>query len=242
MGFLAPAIPWAIKGASIAGGIFAGKKAQQSAMKRSPEEQAALSGAQNAAGTLATQGTNLLNQGTPLMNQAGNYWSTLLNGNRAQMAQATAAPKASITDTYRGAATGLERSGVRGAQRDLATSELARDQASKIAGLTTGIQPMAAQQVQGIGSDFLHAGQGLTQTGGQIWSNLLGQGTANRVYGRSEGQNFGSSMGGLLFDILNGSFGKMGGGGGKVPVSTVKPQTNIFQPRTYGTLNPPFTY
>jgi len=210
MGFLAPAVPWIIKGGAMLGGSLLGKKAQSSAMKRSPEEMQALQGAQSSAGALSTQGMNLLNQGSPMLGQAGNYWSTLLKGNRAQMSEATAAPRAAITDVYRGAGRNLERSGIRGAGRDLATAELGRDQASKIAGLTTGVQPAAAEALGGIGSDLTRTGAGMAQGAGSIWANLLGQGQFNRQYGRMEGEKFGTSMGGLLFDILNGTLGKFG--------------------------------
>jgi hypothetical protein len=101
MGFLAPAVPWIIKGgAALAGGLMS-KKSQSSAMKRSPEEQTALTGAQGAAGQLQQGGQSLLAQGQGAsaqglndLSQPANYWSRLLGGNRAQMSQATAAPRA----------------------------------------------------------------------------------------------------------------------------------------------------
>lgn len=214
MGFLAPAIPWAIKGASLFGGMLMGRGAQGAAQKRSPEESAALGGAQNAAGTLTSQGNALMQQGAPMTSQAGNYWSTLLSGNRAQMAQATAAPRAAITDTYRGAERNLERSGIRGATRDVARAELGRQRAGQIAGLTTGVQPFAAQQLGEMGASTTRTGASLAQGAGSIWSSLLGQGFQNRTYARGEGEKAGSSIGSLLFDILSGTIGKKFGGGG----------------------------
>jgi hypothetical protein len=214
MGFLAPAVPWIIKGGAALGGSLLGKMAQGSAQKRSPEESAAIGGAQNAAGALSTTGSGLINQGAPLTSQASNYWATLLGGNRAQMAQATAAPRAAITDVYRGAESNLERSGVRGASRDRATAELGRDRASKIAGLTTGVQPFAAQQLADIGGEQTRLGAGMLGQSGSIWGNLLGQGFQNRAYARHEGEKAGTSIGGFLFDILSGTIGKKFGGGG----------------------------
>lgn len=217
MGFLAPAVPWIIKGGSILGGMIAGKKAQSSAMQRSPEEQAALQGAQGAAGTLTTQGQSLIGQGTPMLGQAGNYWQTLLQGNRGAMAQATAGPRAALTDIYRGAEKNLERSGVRGATRDVAAAELGRDRAGQIARLTTGIQPQAAQNLAQVGSELLGTGAPMLGQAGSIWGNLLGQGQQNRVYARGEGEKAGKAWGGLIFDILQGTFGKKKTGAFDVP-------------------------
>lgn len=211
MGFLAN--PFVLKAGAAIGGSLFGKFLQGNAQKRSPEESAALGGAQGAAKGLTTQGNNLISQGSPYMQQAGSYWSTLLNGNRAQMSQATAAPRASITDVYRGAESNLERSGVRGAARDVATAELGRDRASKIAGLTTGVQPYAAQQLGSLGGDLTRTGSGLLASSGSIWGNLLGQGYQNRVYARGEGEKGGGAIGSMIFDILSGTFGKKKAGG-----------------------------
>lgn len=210
MGFLAPAIPWIVKGGSMLGGYLMSKKAQSSAQKRSPEEQAALQGAQGSAGALTSTGQNLIGQGAPMLGQAGNYWQTLLQGSRGAMAQATAGPRAALTDVYRGAERGLERSGVRGATRDVATAELNRDRAGQIARLTTGMQPLAAQGVAQVGSELLGTGAPMLGQAGSIWGNLLGQGMNNRVYAREEGNRAGQAWGGLIFDILNGTLGKFG--------------------------------
>src|SRR3990172_6623730 len=161
---VAPFIPSIV---SAVGGGLAARRAQSSAMRRSPEELAALESArtsgmalQGTAGDLRTLGSSLTGQGVPALQQAGSYWSRLLGGNRAQMAQATAGPRAALTDIYRGAERGLAGSTVRGAARDVAQGELIRSRASQIAGLTTGVQPAAAQALQGVGSEFLGKGLG----------------------------------------------------------------------------------
>lgn len=214
MGFLAPAIPWIIKGGAALGGALLGKKAQSSAMQRSPEEQMALGGAQTAAGALGEQGKTLTNLGLPAVSQSTDYYQTLLRGSRPAMAMATAGPRAAITDVYRGAERNLDRSGIRGAQRDVAEAELGRQRASQISGLTTGVQPYAADALNRTGMGLLGQGTSALQGVGSIWSNLLGQGAENRQYGRQEGEKFGGSMGSLIFDILNGTIGKFGKGGG----------------------------
>jgi hypothetical protein len=199
-----------MRGGSALFGALMSRQAQKSAMKRSPEEMAALAGMQGNAGQLTDSGMDLMDRGMPWTDQAGTYWSTLLKGNRAQMAQATAAPRAAITDIYRGAESNLERSGVRGAARDVAAAELGRDRASKIAGLTTGVQPAAATALADMGESTTRTGAGMLETSGNMWGNLLDGGFANRKYGRQEGEKFGSSMGRLIFDILSSSGRKAG--------------------------------
>lgn len=220
MGFLAPAMPWIIKGGAMLGGMFAGRKATSSAMQRSPEEQTALTGAQGAGGELAKTGADLTSTGMQTTAPATNYYQALLHGNRALQSQATAAPRAGITDVYSGAQRGLEQSGVRGAQKDVATGELQRQKAGQIASLVTGVQPAAAAALTQTGLEQSQQGGARTAGAGNLYQNLLGQGAQNRRYGREEGEKAGQGMGGFLFDILSGTMGKkagmgnMGGGGG----------------------------
>lgn len=204
MGFLAPAVPWIIKGGSLLGGMLAGKQAEKGAMARSPEEAANFTGATTAAGGLATQGTRLMQQGNQALQQPLSYYSTLLGGNRAQMAQATAGTRASLTDTYRGAERSLEQGGVRGAAADLAKGELARDRAGQIARLTTGVQPMAAAALSDMGTNLTSQGARDVAGAGSLYGDLAEMGTKNRVYGREEGAKTGSVFGSLIFDILSG--------------------------------------
>ena len=193
-----PFIPMIVSGVS---SVIAAKRAQSAASKRSKEEQDALAGASGAAGSMGQQGSQLLGQGGGYLGQAGNYYSTLLGGNRAQMAQATAGPRAALTDVYRGAERGLERSGVRGAARDVATAELGRERASRISSLVTGVQPAAAAGLAGLGGQALSAGSSLSGGAGSIYSRLLGEGFQNRTYARDEGTKSGAAWGKFIRDI-----------------------------------------
>lgn len=205
MGVVAPFIP-AIAGA--VGGIIGGKKATSSAMKRSPEEAAALAGGQATAGTLRSYGTGLINEGQANLAQPASYYSRLLGGNRALASQAIAAPRAAISDVYTGAERGLERSGVRGAARDVAAGELQRQKAGQISSLITGVQPAAAGALTDIGQTQTATGAPMIGQAGSIYTNLLQQGAVNREYARGEGEKFGKGFGGLIFDLLNIPFGK----------------------------------
>lgn len=208
MGMIMPALPWLAKGAGLLGGALFGRKQQQGAQQRSPEEQLSLRGAQGAAGNLAQTGAALTQTGQQTQAPATNYYSTLLRGNRAQQSQAVAAPTAAITDIYQGAERNLERTGVRGAARDVATAELGRERASKIAGLVTGVQPGAAAALTDIGQTQTGQGLGASSGAASIYGNLLGQGTQNRMYARSEGERAGQGIGGFLFDLISGGFGR----------------------------------
>lgn len=208
-----PVVPFIPLAASAIGGIIGGKKATSSAMERSPEERAALAGASGSATSLQTGGQGLMDAGLPGAKQAMGYYSTLLNGNRAQMGLATAAPRAALTDQTRGAERGLERSGLRGGVRDLAKANLQRQSAGEIAGLTTGVQPAAAGALGQLGTTLTGQGGQMMNASGNIYSRLLGEGAHNREYARGEGEKAGSSLGSLIFDVLNGTLGKKKGGG-----------------------------
>ncbi len=227
MGAVVPFIPTI---AATVGGIIGGKKATSSAMKRSPEEALSLRGGQQAGQALAGMGSGLYGTGTGMVAQGQttlaqptNYYQKLLGGNRALATQAVAAPRAAISDVYRGAERSLERSGVRGAARDVASADMARQRAGQISSLITGVQPGAAAALTSIGETQTGQGGALAGTGvqatgasGSLFANLLGQGSANRQYARGEGEKAGKSFGGLIFDMLSGVGGgkKSGGGGG----------------------------
>jgi hypothetical protein len=226
MGPLAPFTPYIIQGgASLLGGLL-GKKSQSAAQKRSPEEQASLTGAQGAAGNLASTGASMTETGQATQRPATSYYDTLLRGNRAQMAQATAAPRAAITDIYRGAERGVERSGVQGAAKDVQTGELNRQRASQLSSLVTGVQPAAAEALTGIGQQQTTTGVGASGTAGSIYSDLLGQGAGNRRYARAEGEKAGQGIGGLLFDVASGVFKKKPGLG-KAPLPSRQTVPNV---------------
>lgn len=228
MGFLMPALPWIGKGAAALAGGLLGKNREKAGMARSGEEQTALTGAQGTAGTLRGTGSSLIATGQETQQPATSYYDTLLRGNRGRMAQATAAPRAAITDVYRGAERSVERSGVQGAAKDVQMGELNRQRASQIAGLTTGVQPAAAEALTGIGQTQTQQGAPMLGQAGSIYSNLLGQGAANREYGRAEGEKAGTGIGGFLFDVMNAGAGALGSKFGKKPVLPSRQTTPNF--------------
>ena len=181
-------IPLAIQAGGAIASHYAGKKATKSAMERSPEELAALTGAQGSAKTLGDTGGSLVSEGRQCIQRPAGYYQTLLSGNRAAMTQATAAPRAQLQEQVRGARTGVARSGIRGAARDVLSGNLMRQNAAQIGGLTTGVQPAAAAALAGLGTDTMKVGAPMLGQAGSIYTNLLGQGANNRAYGREEGE------------------------------------------------------
>jgi len=226
--------PLIAQGAGVAVGGLAGKAATAMAQKRSPEELAALQGAQGVAGQARQAGGQLLQQGQQYLQQPGQYFQTLLSGNRAAMSQAVAAPTAQITGTYRGAQRALDQAGIRGAARDVAVADLNRQRASQIAGLTTGIQPYAAEQLTGMGQNMMGLAPGLIGQAGNIYGGLLGYGAENRRYGRSEGEKTASAIGGLARDVGEVVFRK-----GQPAPSTAPTNTQTSTRPQGGTLQPP---
>lgn len=105
------------------------------------------------------------NLASPAYGQALTYYQRLLGGNRAQMNLATAGARAGVNDLYRGALGSLTRGRMRGGERDLATAQLQRDRVGKLAQLTTGVQPMAAEALGKLGLSGIDQARGFQNTG-----------------------------------------------------------------------------
>jgi hypothetical protein len=195
---VAPFVPLIAQGVGALVGGRAAKKAQANAMQRTPEEQAALTGATKSASAATDAATTAIGESRPYLRQAGQYYSGLLGGNRAAMAQAVAPARAALGDTYRGATRALEQSGVRGAARTVRQGELNRQRASQVAGLTTGVQPAAAAQLGQLGTAGMQSAAPLLSSAGNIYGNMPGEGFRNRVYGRGEGERAGAAIGDII--------------------------------------------
>jgi len=192
-----PVIPLAVMAGGAIISHYANKKAKADALQRTPEEGTSVTGAQTGAGTLTGHGSAELATGEATQKPATSYFDTLLHGNRAAQAQAIAAPTAGITDVYRGAERGLEKSGVRGAAKDVASADLGRSKASAISGLVSGVQPAAANTLTGIGQTQQQQGAGMVGSANTTYTNLLGQGQANRVQANQKGTDAASAVGSL---------------------------------------------
>jgi hypothetical protein len=221
-----PFMPLIAQGVGMLGGAFAGKKATDSAQQRSPEEAAALTGATGAANTLTNTGSSLINQGRDYSAKPAGFYGSLLSGNRAAMAQTTAAPRAQLQEGIRGAQSQIGQSGVRGAAKEVLSGNLARQGQSQVAGLTTGVQPTAAAGLAGLSGNMLQAGAPMLGQAGNIFGNLLGQGFVNRKYAREEGGNTGTAI------------GKLVAGSGPMLQSVFGPKTPAGPVRNLGPVDP----
>jgi hypothetical protein len=160
------------------------------------------------------------------LDQSANYFSPLLRGNRAAIDQTLAPERAGITETYRGAGQALEQSGMRGGTRDLATAELNRDKASKLALLPSAARAGAADSMMKLGGEQGQLAGTQANTGANLFNAATGsKGTGAQGYGALlqsadrreyvQGQNAkeaGTGIGSMIFDAMKSKKGKSSGG------------------------------
>lgn len=217
----------AIMAASSAYGAYKTHKAASAAQKASEAQMGAASGV---AGRQEERSNQLFGMGLPQIGAAGNYWQTLLGGNRAAMAQATAGPRGAITDQFRGAERSLERSGLRGGVADLAKAELSRDRASQISGLTTGVQPGAAANLAGLGTSLIGGGTQNLSGAGNLFGNLAGLGQRNAEFQQGRSDEASAGFGRSLFELLNAGSNWARSRGGVLPSRQTTPNFSTWMP------------
>lgn len=208
------AIALAIMGAKAGADIYSQKK-QNDAMKKATQLSPAGTEARDAvlrqAGSLNQIGSGQLQQGTINMQRVGDYWTPLLRGDRAAIDQTLSPEIASITDIYRGANRNLDRSGIRGPQRDLASAELNRDRAGHLSLLRPQARAGAAAGLLGLGGSQVGTGLDATKSAGSLLAGIYGgeRGSADSAYANSVGymnQNSQASQrgyAGLIFNLLD---------------------------------------
>ncbi len=192
-----PVVPLVIMAGGAIISHYAAKSAAAQAAKLSPAEQTAQGGAQTGAAKLQSSGSAQLDTGAETQKPATNYYDTLLHGNRAEMAGATAAPKAQLTDVYAGAQRNLDQTGVRGAQKDVASADLNKNRAAGIASLVTGVQPAAAGALTSIGQTQQAQGGAMVGSSNSTYNQLLGSGAQNRQQANVAGTNAAAAVGSL---------------------------------------------
>lgn len=225
-------IPIAMSAAGTAYGMYSQHKAQSeaSAAAQRAEKQFNDQYGENSAIGRDQRGVakQLLGVGLPAAGRTAGYYSTLLGGDRAAMRAATAGPRGAIEDTYRGAARGIERSGLRGGSRDQALAELAREGAGKVAGLTSGVQPMAAEGLGNLAGSLI--GQGGANLGNSALTgqsllsqagSMFGTQTQNKWNQYAAGQQQIQQWGALLAQLLEAQRRNTGAGAGRRPPVTL---------------------
>lgn len=184
----------------IATGIGVGYDAYKS-HKASAEAKKLQAPALGLARQQAAQGTSLFNFGMPLLKQAQDYYGRILTGDRGSISATLAPEIGAIGDVYRGAERNLTRSGVTGANRDVAEAELGRERAGKIAGLIPLARRDAASAVANLGQVGVSGGQSGTVNAGNSFFNLLQGQLAQNQLGYAQSQTFGENLGKILVDF-----------------------------------------
>jgi hypothetical protein len=221
---------------SLGAAYFANRSAKKQSQQSQQKLDTTTTALQGSAKDLSDTGTNLIGQGKNIsapgfnnLGAAAGYYSPIVQGSRASIQQSLAPERSLVSDYYRGATKGLERSGMTGGSKDLATAELARDKAAKLSGLAPAARRDAAQGLAGVGSQQVQAG--LATTGQGVNAKQTGASVLSPVYA---GQNYraagdmdyyrqtGQGIGGMLFDTL-----KAGSGTKKSPLPS-SPSTSGF--------------
>lgn len=231
------AIALAVAGAKAGTAAWQAKKQADAAKKAaqlSPAGQQAQTGLMNQASLLNKTGGSLLQRGDQALEGVQDYWTPLLRGDRAAIDSALAPDVAGITDVYRGANKNLDRAGVRGAQRDVATSELTRQRAGQIALLRPQMRAQAAGAMGELGINYLGQGAETLRGAGQTLAGVYQgeRGAANiglQNYLPAQQANSNSWMkglAGLAFDVLD----QYGGSKGRLPTSGRAPNFVPYRP------------
>ncbi len=194
------------------------------------------------AGSLRDAGNSLLGSGAALqktgmgafnkanadLNIPMNYYRTIAGGSRGAMTAAMAPEMGAITSAYRGAESALDRGPARGALRDVAGADIAREKAGKISGLAlnarggamSSLAGLAAQQ-QGAGLSLMGVGQqnnalgigALTGTTAPLSQIYSGEMRRTEIAGQNQAEA-GKFFASLLFEMLKARMAAGGGGGG----------------------------
>lgn len=189
-----------------------------------------------AAGTgLLGEGADMRSAGMATFNKANadmnipmNYYRTIAGGSRGSMQAAMAPEVGAITSAYRGAESALDRGPARGAMRDVAGADIAREKAGKISGLALATRGNAMQslaglagQQQGMGLQIAGMGQQNSAmgigalTGTTPALSQLYNGEMRRTEIASQNQAaFGKMFAQLMFQMMQAKYSGGGGGGG----------------------------
>ena len=179
-------------GASLAAvGPLLGSALSPDNTKLTPAEQQAQTG----------QGANaaaLSGVGIPAIQGAAGYYQRLMGSRQAAQA-ATAPAAANISEAYKGAGAGVDRSFLQGGQRDQAIADLNRDKTSQIARLYAGVQPSAAAALGSLGTSAVGGAN-------NVYGSIMGQGLDQRKFAEGVDTQNGQASGNILYSILKGGF------------------------------------
>jgi hypothetical protein len=206
----AAALPIAI-GASGALSYFSAKNAS----KLSPVEKQSQQQQLDASRALTSQGTQLSGYGMPKLQQAGNYFSSLASGNRAQTAQTLAPEVQNINDVYGGTQRTLSRF-LRGPDRDYQMGELSRNRANAIGGLFRDARDKGVAGLVNLGQYGTSQGTAALTGGAGIAGGVSNTAMNNRYAGAQLQSQAGSDTAALIFQLLK-AYATKAPGGARIP-------------------------
>lgn len=214
MPFLAPALPIIGKAALGLGSSLLGNKLAKS--KNTDQAQDALNMTQQSQREATAGGKNLLALGTTTTQPVLNYWSSILSGNRGQMASALAPEASQISHGYQQAANTSAALMPRGGPSASFLGELPFQQQRDVSSLFQSARPQAASQLGGLGMNLLSHGTNLIQASTGAGRGILEQQQQQKLLEAERGKSIGAGLFDILqkygFDALDKML-KRGGGG-----------------------------
>lgn len=137
-----------------------------------------------------------------------NYWESILSGDKSKMSQAVAPTAGMISKNYDQAADQVKRTMPRGGYSSVLQAEMPYRKAGEVNNLLLGLQPQAAQQLQGIAAQLASIGLNEQQIGTVIRSLVI-QGQLG-VRGQDVGEhNAAMGLAGSLANTATGGFTSM---------------------------------
>jgi hypothetical protein len=164
------------------------------------------------ANSLERQGGKVFSLSYPAFTKALDHYQTLLSGNRGAVGAYMSPIMQQVNDTYKGAATGIERGAMRGGERDQALAGLKQQQAGQVGGAQMSMMPAAAQGLSGLAQSGLGTARdygsiaGYTRQGGSATYNDLLQN--QQAQDKLEWERA-SQTGSSLMQLLAGAYGNM---------------------------------
>jgi hypothetical protein len=180
-----------------------------------------------AAGRTGLQaGQNLLGMGTGALQGPLNYYNSILNGNRGQVASALGPQLSQIGQGYQTAANTSAALNPRGGPSAQFNAELPFQQQRDVTQLFQQARPQAAQALGGLGGQLISSGANSIYAATAAGRDILNQQENLRQLQARQGQSIGAGLFGQLqqsglLGQLGKTWGGLGGGGGG-GTSTVK--------------------
>lgn len=200
-----------------------GQSSQEKATDKSIQaNQTALS---DLAATQEARGGKAFKLATKYGTQAGDFWKTLLQGDRSAIESFLGPELSGITSAFKGPRQGILQ-GARGGLSASGNTALATQEASQVGNAILGVRPQAASQLEGLSALFgnLSTGQTSQAISGLTGSAEIGFGLnkeqadirkANQELFGQLGEVAGSVLGDIFFGSMGGSNKSPSGGFGK---------------------------